>query len=40
MSSSLCLAAYDEIKARKGKMIDGVFVKEADLAKMQENGGE
>ena len=35
-----CLAAYDEIKDRKGKMIDGVFVKEADLAKMQENGGE
>jgi NTP pyrophosphatase (non-canonical NTP hydrolase) len=27
-----CLAiAYDEIKDRKGKMIDGVFVKEADL---------
>lgn len=24
-------AAYDEIKDRKGKMIDGVFVKEADL---------
>ena len=23
--------AYDEIKDRKGKMIDGVFVKEADL---------
>lgn len=27
-----CIAmAYDEIKDRKGKMIDGVFVKEADL---------
>ncbi|KIH69928.1 MazG-like family protein [Salinicoccus roseus] len=27
-----CLqAAYDEIKGRKGKMIDGVFVKAADL---------
>lgn len=24
-------AAYDEIKDRKGKMINGVFVKEADL---------
>jgi NTP pyrophosphatase (non-canonical NTP hydrolase) len=24
-------AAYDEIKDRKGKMIDGVFVKESDL---------
>lgn len=35
-----CLAAYDEIKDRKGKMIDGVFVKEADLEKMQEHGGE
>lgn len=23
--------AYDEIKDRKGKMVDGVFVKEADL---------
>jgi hypothetical protein len=23
--------AYDEIKDRKGRMIDGVFVKEADL---------
>ena len=23
--------AYNEIKDRKGKMIDGVFVKEADL---------
>jgi hypothetical protein len=23
--------AYDEIKDRKGKMIDGVFVKEEDL---------
>lgn len=28
-------AAYDEIKDRKGKMVDGVFVKEADLP--QEN---
>lgn len=27
-----CLnTAYDEIKGRKGKMIDGVFVKQADL---------
>ncbi len=27
-----CIAyAYDEIKDRKGRMIDGVFVKEADL---------
>lgn len=27
-----CLnTAYDEIKGRKGKMIDGVFVKESDL---------
>jgi len=27
-----CLAvAYDDIKDRKGKMIDGVFVKESDL---------
>src|SRR5690625_6738426 len=25
--------AYDEIKDRRGKMIDGVFVKEADLLK-------
>lgn len=25
--------AYDEIKGRKGKMIDGVFVKQADLKK-------
>lgn len=24
-------AAYDEIKGRKGKMVDGVFVKESDL---------
>ena len=24
-------AAYDEIKDRKGKMVDGVFVKEADI---------
>ena len=29
-----CIAlAYDEIKDRKGRMIDGVFVKEADLPK-------
>lgn len=28
-----CIAgAYEEIKDRKGRMIDGVFVKEADLA--------
>lgn len=28
-----CIAgAYDEIKDRKGRMIDGVFVKEVDLA--------
>jgi NTP pyrophosphatase (non-canonical NTP hydrolase) len=26
-------AAYDEIKDRKGKMINGVFVKESDLLK-------
>jgi|SRR5699024_4933095 len=27
-----CIAmAYDEIKDRKGKMVDGVFVKESDL---------
>lgn len=27
-----CLeAAYEEIKDRKGKIVDGVFVKEADL---------
>lgn len=31
-TSDTCLSlAYDEIKDRKGKMIDGVFVKEADL---------
>lgn len=29
-----CIAqAYDEIKDRKGRMIDGIFVKEADLPK-------
>ena len=29
---SECLArAWDDIKDRKGKMIDGIFVKEADL---------
>lgn len=27
--------AYDKIKDRKGKMIDGVFIKEADLAKVR-----
>ena len=32
VSMAACLAhAYDEIKDRKGVMIDGVFVKEADL---------
>lgn len=32
MSANDCLEmAYEEIKDRKGKMIDGVFVKEADL---------
>ncbi|MGQ7430269.1 MazG-like family protein [Streptococcus suis] len=31
-TADTCLKiAYDEIKDRKGKMIDGVFVKEADL---------
>jgi hypothetical protein len=30
-----CLeTAYNDIKDRKGKMIDGVFVKEADLQEM------
>lgn len=34
LSLSDCIAsAYDTIKDRKGKMIDGVFVKEADLGK-------
>ena len=28
--------AYDEIKDRKGKMIDGVFVKESDLKQKEE----
>lgn len=28
-------AAWDEIKDRKGRMIDGVFVKEADLPRPQ-----
>src|SRR5690606_19259809 len=28
--------AYDEIKDRKGKMIDGVFVKESDYKKLSE----
>lgn len=27
--------AYDEIKDRRGKMINGVFVKESDLAKVE-----
>ena len=32
ISLSECLArAWDDIKDRKGKMIDGIFVKEADL---------
>ena len=32
LSMEDCLeVAYDDIKDRKGKMIDGVFVKEADL---------
>lgn len=32
LSLTECLdAAYNDIKDRKGKMIDGVFVKEADL---------
>jgi len=32
LSLSQCLAkAWDDIKDRKGKMIDGIFVKEADL---------
>lgn len=32
MSLEECLAcAYDEIKDRKGKMVNGVFVKESDL---------
>lgn len=32
LSMEECLAvAYDDIKDRKGKMIDGVFVKESDL---------
>ncbi|MFS0562596.1 MazG-like family protein [Terribacillus sp. 179-K 1B1 HS] len=34
-----CIAiAYDEIKDRKGRMIDGVFVKEADLLKEEPSG--
>ena len=28
-------AAYEEIKDRKGRMIDGIFVKEADLKKLE-----
>ena len=32
LNYDLCLEeAYDEIKDRKGRLIDGVFVKEADL---------
>jgi len=32
LSMTECIAcAYEDIKDRKGKMIDGVFVKEADL---------
>ena len=32
LSLQMCLeSAYEEIKDRKGKVIDGVFVKEADL---------
>jgi len=32
LTVSQCLAkAWDDIKDRKGKMVDGVFVKEADL---------
>ena len=32
LSISQCLAkAWDDIKDRKGQMVDGVFVKEADL---------
>jgi NTP pyrophosphatase (non-canonical NTP hydrolase) len=27
-------AAYQEIKDRKGKMVDGVFIKESDLGKL------
>ena len=34
-----CLqAAYNEIKDRKGRMIDGVFVKEADLPAQYQQG--
>ena len=32
--------AYDEIKGRKGKMVDGVFVKEADLKQLDEADAE
>lgn len=31
--------AYDEIKDRKGRMIDGVFIKEGDLPSDQNTGG-
>ena len=33
-------AAYSEIKHRKGRMIDGVFVKEADLPAFDSAGAE
>lgn len=37
-TADTCLKiAYDEIKGRKGKMIDGVFVKEADLVQKQDS---
>ncbi|MFX3656389.1 MazG-like family protein [Streptococcus suis] len=37
-TADTCLKiAYDEIKDRKGKMIDGVFVKEADLVQQQDS---
>lgn len=32
LTMEMCLAhAYDEIKDRKGRMVDGIFVKEEDL---------
>ena len=35
LSIEYCLeVAYNDIKDRKGKMIDGIFVKEEDLAKI------
>lgn len=37
MSIEQCLAiAYSDIKDRKGRMVDGVFVKESDLPETQE----